>query len=219
MPALFPRWTNALARGSLLGLVAIAGGVPVGLMIWVRTPSATGKHADVPQPVAFDHRMHVTGLRLDCRYCHASVEHAATAGLPPTVACVGCHRQTLLQTDVLAPVRASIDSRRPMTWRRVNALPDFVFFNHSIHVAKGIGCETCHGRVDRMARVQQAATLSMGWCLECHRDPAPYLRPRSAITTMGWDSAHARPRTDSIGLHLMQAYHVRSLTSCTTCHR
>lgn len=219
MPALFPRWTNVVARGSLLGLVAIAGGVPLGLMVWVRTSFATGEHANVAQPIPFDHRLHAGGLAIDCRYCHATAERTASAGLPPTVACIGCHNQAMLSTRIFAPVNASLASRRPIAWNRVDALPDFVFFDHSIHVAKGVGCETCHGRVDEMGRVQQATPLSMAWCVDCHRDPAPHLRPRGAITVMGWDSTHARPRVDAAGMQAMRDYSVRRLTSCTTCHR
>jgi hypothetical protein len=219
MPPLFPRWTNVVARGSLLGILAIAGGVPLALMVWVRTSFATGEHATVSQPIAFDHRLHAGGLRIDCRYCHATAERAPMAGLPPTAACVGCHNQPMLASPIFAPVRRSLATERPIAWNRVDALPDFVFFDHSIHVAKGVGCETCHGRVDEMAQVKQAAPLSMGWCLECHRDPAPHLRPREAITVMGWDSAHARPRRDPIGVQVAQANAVRSLTSCTSCHR
>ena len=219
MSALFPRWTNVVARGSLLALIVVAAGIPLGLMLWVRTSFATGAHTNVPQPVAFDHRLHAGGLGVDCRYCHASSERSATAGIPPTAACVGCHVDQVNASSILAPVRQSLATRKPIAWRRVNALPDFVFFDHSIHVAKGIGCESCHGRVDEMRRVEQAAPLSMGWCLGCHRDPAPYLRPRSEVTTMGWDSAHARPRLDSLGARLMHVYSVRRLTSCTTCHR
>lgn len=219
MPALFPRWTNALARGSLFGLIVVAIGVPLGLMLWVRTSFATGQHAKVTQPVPFDHRLHAGGLAIDCRYCHATAERAASAGLPPTRACVGCHTDPMLAAPIFAPVRVSLASSRPISWNRVNALPDFVFFNHSIHIAKGVGCETCHGRVDEMAQVRQAAPLTMGWCLECHRDPAPHLRPRSAITIMGWDSAHARPRLDPLGAQLMHTYSVRRLTNCSTCHR
>lgn len=219
MSALFPRWTNVVARGSLLALIVLVAGIPLGLMLWVRTSFATGAHRSVPQPVAFDHRLHAGGLAVDCRYCHSSSERSATAGIPPTAACVGCHLDQVNASSILAPVRQSLATRKPIAWRRVNALPDFVFFDHSIHVAKGIGCESCHGRVDQMRRVEQAAPLSMGWCLSCHRDPAPYLRPRSEVTTMGWDSAHARPRLDSLGVRLMHAYSVRRLTSCTTCHR
>ena len=219
MPALFPRWTNVVARGSLLGVVAVAGGVPLALMVWVRTSFATGERATISQPIPFDHRLHVGGLGIDCRYCHATAERAANAGLPPTAACVGCHNMTMRSTAMFAPVRNSLAEERPIAWNRVNALPDFVFFDHSIHAAKGIGCETCHGRVDEMAQVEQTTPLSMRWCLDCHRDPTPYLRPRNAITVMGWDSAHARPRVDSIGERLMHTNSVRQLTSCTSCHR
>lgn len=219
MPALFPRWTNVVARGSLLAIIAIAGGVPLGLMLWVRSPAATGQYANVSQPIPFDHRLHAGGLKLDCRYCHTGAERAASAGVPPTAACVGCHRPALMQTAVFAPVRRSQQTERPIAWNRVNALPDFVFFNHSIHVAKGIGCETCHGRVDQMARVQQATPMTMGWCLSCHRDPAPHLRPPAEVTVMGWDSAHHRPQTDSLAARLSREHAVRRLTSCTTCHR
>lgn len=208
-----------MARGSLLGILVIAIGVPVALMLWVRTSFATGEHANVPQPVAFDHRLHAGGLKIDCRYCHSTVERAASAGLPPTAACVSCHQQTLMDSKALAPIRASLASERPVPWQRVNALPDFVFFNHSIHVAKGVGCETCHGRVDQMARVEQATPLSMAWCLGCHRDPTPHLRPAAEITAMGWDAAHGRPRVDSIGLRVARDEHVRRLTDCSTCHR
>lgn len=190
MPALFPRWTNAVARGSLLAVFAIAGGVPVALMLWVRTSYATGEHASITQPVPFDHRIHANALKIDCRYCHSTVEHAASAGLPPTTACVGCHNSVLLESATFAPVRASLTSGRPIEWRRVNALPDFVFFNHSIHVAKGVSCATCHGDVARMAQVRQATPMSMNWCVSCHRDP-----------------------------DVSRAKHTRNLTSCTTCHR
>lgn len=217
MPAIFPRWTNAAARGSLLAIVVIVSAVLIAMMLWVRSAFGTGQHATVVQPVSFDHRVHAHALHIDCAYCHATVTTAATAGLPPTAACVGCHNKTMMASTALAPVRASLTSNKPIAWRRVNALPDFVFFNHSIHIAKGVGCETCHGRVDQMAQVSQATPLSMGWCLSCHRDPAPHLRPRSEITTMGWSP---KP-TDSaaLGERLMHEYGVSRLTTCSTCHR
>ena len=219
MSALFPRWTNAVARGTLGAIVVIALVVPIVLMLWVRTSFATGQHTRITQPIPFDHRVHAHGLRIDCRYCHSTVETAASAGIPPTIACVGCHNTVWLESKPLAPVTVSLSTNRPIAWQRVNALPDFVFFNHAIHVAKGIGCETCHGRVDQMARVEQEAPLTMGWCLGCHRNPAPYLRPREEITTMGWDAAHRPPALDSLGRRLLHTYTVRSLTSCSTCHR
>lgn len=197
MTALFPRWTNTFARWSLLAIASLAVGVPVALMVWVRTSYATGKHAVIAQPVPFDHRVHAGALRIDCRFCHASVERAATAGLPPTVSCVGCHHASLVASSVFAPVRTSLATQRPIPWRRVNALPDFVFFNHSIHVARGVRCETCHGDVRSMARVQQATSLSMGWCLGCHRNPI------------------AEP---GVPIAVDQGTHAR-LTNCSTCHR
>jgi hypothetical protein len=191
MSALFPRRANAIARATLLAAVIAGIGVPVGLMAWVRTGYASGQHADVRQPIPFDHRIHARDLRIDCRFCHVGVTTSANAGLPPTTACVGCHNKTLMASAVLAPVRASLASNKPIVWNRVNALPDFVYFDHSIHVAKGVTCATCHGQVDAMGRVFQAKPLTMGWCLSCHRDPARF--------------TDARP--------------VRSLTSCSTCHR
>lgn len=219
MSAPFPRWTNTVARVSLLAIALIACGIPIALMLWVRTSYATGARARVAQPVAFDHRIHAYALRIDCRYCHSTVERAAVAGLPPTIACVDCHSVALRESRVFTAVRASLATQHPIPWRRVNALPDFVFFDHSIHVAKGVGCETCHGRVDEMARVEQATPMSMGWCVSCHRDPTPHLRPRTAITTMGWSAAHGGPKADSLRTRLARTYAVRKLTNCSICHR
>lgn len=219
MSALFPWWANSVARASLLAVLIVAVGIPIALMVWVRSSFATGEHAVVPQPIRFDHRIHAHGLRIDCRFCHSSVELAPMAGVPPTTACVGCHTNALQASPTFAPVRASLASMRPIAWRRVNELPDFVFFDHSIHVAKGVGCETCHGRVDQMAQVFQATPMAMQWCVGCHRDPVPNLRPRDQITTMGWTDAHSPAVRDSIGRALMSAHGVQRLTSCTTCHR
>lgn len=219
MPALFPRWTNAAARGSLLALGIVTAGAVIAPMVWVRTSFATGQHARVDQPVPFDHRIHAHALRIDCAYCHATAATAAPAGFPPTAACVGCHNKALMASATFAPIRASLASARPIVWQRVNALPAFVFFNHSIHVAKGVGCETCHGRVDQMAQVQQATPLSMAWCLSCHRDPAPHLRPRDAVTTMGWVADRNGANARAQGERFMQEYGVARLTTCSTCHR
>ena len=216
MPALFPRWANAAIRAVLVALFLVLAGFPLGLMAWVRTPNATRRYAPVQQPVAFDHRVHAGALRIDCRYCHATVERSAYAGIPPTETCVPCHRSSWMAGAPMAPVRASLASGHPITWQRVDKLPDFVFFDHSIHVAKGIGCESCHGRVDRMARVTQVAPLTMGWCLDCHRMPERYLRPVSEVTTMGYTPKEPQ---DVLGRELARRNDVRSLTSCTTCHR
>jgi hypothetical protein len=216
MSALFPRWANIVARATLIAAVCTIVGVPVALMAWVRTPNATRRYAPVTQPIAFDHRVHVTGLRIDCRYCHFSVERAATAGMPPTTTCVACHDQRLLNSRELSLVRESVDRGQPIEWNRVDRLPDFVYFNHAIHVNKGVGCETCHGRVDRMAQVYQAEPMTMNWCVSCHRDPAANLRPITAVTTMGWTPPMPQAQ---LGAPLKRQYHVRELTNCTTCHR
>jgi hypothetical protein len=216
MAALFPRWTNTAARASLLAAACALVGLPVALMAWVRTPNATRRYQPVAQPIAFDHRVHVTGQRIDCRYCHYSAERTASAGIPPTSMCVPCHSASWMKTDVMAPVRASVASGKPLEWNRVNALPGFVYFNHAIHVTKGVGCETCHGRVDQMASVYQAAPLSMQWCVSCHRDPAKHLRPVSEVTTMGWTPPVPQRQ---LGEALVRENRVQQLTNCTTCHR
>ncbi|HEY5087014.1 MAG TPA: cytochrome c3 family protein [Gemmatimonadaceae bacterium] len=216
MSALFPPWATRAARIVLAGGVTAMVVAPLFAMVWVRTPMARGEDLHIAQPVPFDHRIHVTGLRIDCRYCHAGAERSEWAGLPPTEKCVSCHTQTWISSSVFKPVRQSLTTGRPIPWRRVNELPDFVYFNHSIHVQKGVGCETCHGRIDQMAQVRQVAPLTMGWCLSCHVNPGPNLRPLEAVTAMGWTppaSSSAMMRT------LVADYRVERLTNCTTCHR
>jgi hypothetical protein len=216
MPALFSPRATRVARVVLVVAAALVVAVPAFAMGWVRTSWARGEHVRVVQPIAFDHRVHVTGLRIDCRYCHAGADRAAWAGLPSTRQCVACHTRLWRSSAPMAPVRRSLATGKPIPWRRVTQLPAFVYFDHAIHVRKGVGCESCHGRVDRMAEVRQVAPLTMSWCLDCHRDPAPHLRPVEQITTMGW-LASASP--DSAGRVLAARYHVRRLTNCTTCHR
>lgn len=219
MPALFTPRANVIARSSLAAALFVLVAVPLALMIYVRTSFATGEHRAVAQPIAFDHRIHANGLRIDCRFCHSGVEQSANAGLPPTVACMGCHSKVWRESQQFAPVRASIASGRPIAWQRVNAVPDFVFFDHSIHVAKGVGCVTCHGRVDQMQSVTQATPLTMRWCLDCHRDPGPNLRPKELVASMAWTPPLDRAAADSLSATLVQTSHVRRLTSCSTCHR
>ena len=216
MPSLFPPWTNTAAKATLAGVLAAVVGLPVGLMAWVRTPNATRRYEPVAQPVAFDHRVHVTGERIDCRYCHFTAERSSMAGLPPTATCVPCHSTSWLGTRTLAPVVRSMETGQPLRWNRVTTLPDFVYFDHAIHVAKGVGCETCHGRVDRMATVYEAQPMSMNWCVACHRDPAAHLRPREDVTVMGY--VPPQPQR-AFGERLVREYHVRQLTNCSTCHR
>lgn len=217
MSAIFPSWTTRAARITIA--VAVTGLVitPLFAMVWVRTPTARGENLHIMQPVPFDHRVHATGLRIDCRFCHAGAERSAWAGLPPTEKCVSCHTQTWISSSVFKPVRQSLATGRPIPWRRVTELPDFVYFNHSIHVQRGVGCETCHGRIDQMAQVRQASSLTMGWCVSCHVNPGPNLRPLSTITTMGWTPPSGN---DSTLMHnLVEQYQVKRLTNCSTCHR
>jgi hypothetical protein len=214
--ALFSRRATSRLRLAIAIAAAAVVGVPAFLMGWVRTPLERGQFAPIEQPVAFSHQLHVRGFRIDCRYCHYTVERAATAGLPSTDVCLPCHKQVWLDGPMFAPVRASIATGRPIPWVRVNQLPAFVYFDHAIHVRKGVGCETCHGRVDTMPRVYQTASLTMKWCLDCHREPERHLRPVEQVTTMGWQPKHPQL---ALGRELVQRYHVRRLTNCTTCHR
>jgi len=195
--------------------VVVFGG-PILLMAWVRTPYITGRGVPFDQPIAFDHRHHVRDDGIDCLYCHATAERDASAGIPTTALCLNCHNQIWNDSPLLEMVWRSYASHRPIRWVRVNRLPDFVFFNHAVHTSSGIGCETCHGRVDRMARVYQSAPLTMGWCLECHRAPERFVRPRDAVTAMGWQPDGSQ---DVLGAELVNAYRIRRLTNCTTCHR
>jgi hypothetical protein len=217
MPQLFPRWANAAMLATLGMIAVVVVAVPVGLAAWVRSPNATGRLAPVPQPVPFAHVLHAGAFHIDCRYCHASVERSAWAGMPPTNTCVPCHDDAWLASAAMAPVRRSLATGRPIAWRRVNALPDFVFFDHAIHVRKGVGCESCHGRVDRMTVVYQTAPNSMAWCVDCHRAPERSLRPVERVTEMGW-SVPADSQL-ALGRALTRRYDVRVRTTCTTCHR
>jgi len=216
MAQLFPRWANVAARAILLALLCLVVGVPLGLMAWVRSPNVTSLGAPVSQPVPFDHVVHAHDLQINCEYCHATVMRTAQASLPSTQTCMPCHSDTWRKSAAFAPVRVSLARGTPVQWNRVNALPDFVYFNHSIHVAKGVGCETCHGRIDQMHQVRQAQPLTMGWCVSCHRDPTPILRPVDQVTTMGW-----RPPVSQavLGKQLLVMNHVKAPTDCTTCHR
>jgi hypothetical protein len=216
MSALFRPRSNTIFRFILVAVGVVATGVLAGLMIFARVPAGTRQDEELIQPVQFDHRHHVVDDAIDCRYCHQGVEKGASAGIPSTALCMNCHAQVWNKSPKLELVRRSYFTGRPIPWVRVHQVPDFVYFNHSIHVNKGVGCETCHGRVDRMASIYQASTLTMSWCLECHRNPGPTLRPPEAITTMGWEPEGDRA---ALAQKLMQTYAVHTRTSCTTCHR
>jgi hypothetical protein len=216
MASVFPPWSNTATRVAILAIVAGGFAALAAPMIWVRTPWARGQHDAVDQPVQMDHRHHVHDDGIDCKYCHNTVDRAATAGIPSTDKCMGCHQQIWSQSPMLEVVRRSYFSGQPIPWNRVHQVPGFVYFNHSIHVTKGFGCSTCHGRVDQMGAVYQVATLTMEWCLDCHRQPERYIRPLDRVTDMDWTPPD---RQDDLGRELMARLGVQSLTGCTTCHR
>jgi hypothetical protein len=217
VPALFTEAANGWLRAALWSALAAAVGGPSLLMFAARTPQWRGEREPLAQPVAFDHRHHVADDGIDCRFCHESVETSPFAGVPAASVCMRCHGQIWNQSPLLAPVRASYFAGERIRWQRVHSLPGFVYFNHAAHVAgAGIGCVTCHGRVDQMAEVYQVRSLTMGWCLDCHRAPEAHLRPYDEVTNMVFT-----PPGDAkaYGDALAKARGVRHLTSCTTCHR
>jgi hypothetical protein len=210
---LFPPWSDSVLRFALVTLVVMIVGVPTALWGSVRSPLVDGRGETLQQPVDFDHRHHVGDDRIDCRYCHFDVDRAPYAGVPDTRVCMHCHTQIWRESTLLKVVQRSWAEGIAIEWRRIHDLPDFVFFNHARHVRAGVGCETCHGRVDQMPSVHQVVSLHMTWCLGCHRDPAPYLRPPELVTEMG--VAPDRER----GAAIAEARHVNPPTDCTGCHR
>jgi hypothetical protein len=216
MAQIFHRSTNTISRVSIYGAVILVAILGYAVNVVNQTSYVTEVHNARPQPVPFSHKHHVGELGLDCRYCHSSVEVSSSAGMPPTQTCMACHSQIWTGAAILEPVRASYRDSTPISWTRVNALPDFVYFNHSIHVAKGVGCTTCHGPIAEMNITWRAQSLYMRWCLECHNAPEKYLRPRSEVF-----NAFYEPPSDqeALGNRLMREYKVQKLTNCTTCHR
>jgi Cytochrome c7 and related cytochrome c len=216
MPQIFRPSANTISKVSLAGIVMFVGGL-IGLaMLLGRSSYVTRANEYVEQPVQFSHLHHVGDDGIDCRYCHTSVETSSFAGIPPTKTCMNCHSQIWQTAPILEPVRASFREDRPLHWTRVHDLPDFVYFNHSIHVKKGMGCETCHGRVDQMPLMRQEQSLQMEWCINCHRHPEDYVRPREAV----FRTDYVPPADqEALGRRLVTEYHIRKLTSCDTCHR
>lgn len=216
MSQIFHPSTNTISRVSVFGALALLAALLWGLAVFNRSPYVTQAGVVREQPVQFSHAHHVGGVGLDCRYCHTAVEDAPFAGIPPTKTCMNCHAQLFADSPYLEPVRESFRTGAAIVWTRVHDLPDFVYFDHSIHVRKGIGCSTCHGRVDRMPLVYQYASLQMEWCLDCHRAPERFVRPREAVFDVTWE-----PPPDQLarGRELVAAYRIRRLTSCSTCHR
>ena len=217
MPQVFPRSTNTLAKVSLLGSLLLTAFAVWFCLVYARSSYGTGAGIARVQPVPFSHEHHVGGLGIDCRYCHTSVESSSYAGLPPTKTCMNCHSQIWFGSAFLEPVRESYRTDRSIEWERVHRLADFVYFDHSIHVKKGIGCASCHGKVQEMQLTRQVASLHMEWCLDCHRHPEEHVRPRSEIFNMEWDPGKADQA--KLGARLVAEYNIRRRTDCSTCHR
>jgi hypothetical protein len=216
MAQVFHRSTNTLSRVSIFGAVFIAAGGLWLLLEVNRSPWVTRATVAREQPIPFSHAHHVGGIGIECRYCHTSVDKSAYAGIPPTKTCMNCHSQIWAQSPTLEPVRASYRNDVSIEWTRVNDLPDFVYFNHSAHVNKGIGCSTCHGRVDKMPLTWQEASLQMEWCLACHRHPEKFVRPQEEVYNVAY-----QPPDDQLerGRELVKKYRIHTRVSCSTCHR
>jgi len=218
MSQIFHRSTNTLSRLSIYGALFFIGALLWGLAVFNRSSYMTGQAVAREQPVQFSHAHHVAGVGIDCRYCHTSVEESSFANVPPTKTCINCHSQIWADSPYLEPVRESYRTGRSLVWTRVHDLPDFVYFNHAIHVKKGVGCATCHGRVDQMPLMFQHASLNMEWCLECHREPERFVRPREQVFNMAWEPGESVDRA-ALGRRLVAEYGIQRLTSCSVCHR
>jgi hypothetical protein len=217
MPHLFRPYADTIARTVLVAILVVPF-FAIGLACWISASEyMTGRSVTLDQPVPFSHQHHVGGLGLDCRYCHTGVETSAVAGIPPTHTCMTCHSQLYTQTAMLAPIRASLANGEPIHWNKVNKLPAYVYFDHSIHIAKGVGCTTCHGDVATMPLMRQAAPLTMGWCIDCHRDPAPNLRPTADVFDPDWKFPSDQAERGVILAH--QFLDNKHLTDCSVCHR
>lgn len=215
MSQIFRPSTNTLAKVSIFGGVFF-----VAILVWIfmildRSPLNTRQSIVRAQPIPFSHDHHTAGLGISCLYCHTSVEESSFAGLPPTATCMNCHKLIWNDSEMLEPVRESYRTKEPIQWARIHDLPDYVYFNHSIHIAKGIGCASCHGRVDRMPLMYQAESLQMEWCLECHREPERFVRPLDQIYNMEWQAEDQ----ETLGPSLVEEYGVEPRLSCSACHR
>ena len=215
MSKIFPKSANALPLQILIFL-GILGGIAAAGINYYATPKYSRVGYAPVQPVPFEHSLHAGQLGIDCRYCHAGVEKSGTSSLPAAQTCMNCHLTVKKDSEVLAPIRDSLRTGRPMRWIRVHKLPDYVYFTHRAHVTAGVGCVSCHGRIDEMERVTKMKPLSMSWCLECHRNPGPNRRPVSEVTNMRWTP----PRdAGTLAALLDGERHVNPPTDCSGCHR
>ncbi len=219
MAQFFNKSANNIARISILAGVVLVATAGFSFTQLARSSYLTGRYMEKQQPVQFSHKHHVGDDGIDCRYCHSTVETTASAGMPPTQTCMNCHSQIWADSPYLEPVKASFRENKPILWERVHDLPEYTYFNHSIHVAKGVGCSTCHGQIDDMPAVYQENTLQMEWCLACHRAPEEFIRPKSEIYNMKWKNSDLDSKER---LELKASLKIRSkemMTSCSTCHR
>jgi menaquinone reductase, multiheme cytochrome c subunit len=211
----FPEWVNRV-RPYVGALLVVTPFYFVFLVYAAGSPETTDVGYSPRQPVPYSHQVHVGKMGMDCRYCHTTVEWAAFAAVPSTSYCMNCHKTIAPDAETLRPLHQSMETGKPVPWVRVHDLPDYVYFDHHAHIQRNVGCVSCHGRVDRMEQVQQVKTLSMGWCLECHRDPASQLRPTKSITDMNWVPEE---KADVLGRRLMKEHGIAPSTDCSTCHR
>jgi Cytochrome c7 and related cytochrome c len=216
MAQIFHPSTNTISRVTIFGGLILLIAVVTGLATINESPYITEVGVARTQPVPFSHKHHVGDDGIDCRYCHTSVEESSFAGIPPTKTCMNCHTQIWPDSPILEPVRESFRTGKSIQWTRVHNLPGFVYFNHSIHVHKGIGCVTCHGRVDRMPLMWRENTLYMDWCLECHRAPERFVRPREYVFSLEYQAPADQL---ALGQKLVKEYRIQKLTSCSTCRR
>jgi hypothetical protein len=217
MAQTFPASFDLFAKAAgLVAVLALVGGA-VAFYLTNRSPYWTNVGVTLNQPVPFSHQHHAGELGIDCRFCHRSVETAAYAGMPDTETCMTCHSQIWKTAPMLRPVRESYTANRPLRWNRVNELPEFVYFNHSIHISKGVGCSSCHGRIDEMPITWKTQDMEMSWCLSCHRHPATELRPLAQVVKMDWTQTATPRQTDA----LLQRRQIQTahLTDCSACHR
>jgi hypothetical protein len=216
MAQIFHRSFNTISRLTIYGAVFILAALSYVAVVVARSSFQTGVGTTRTQPVPFSHEHHVKGLGIDCRFCHDSADKSSFAGMPSTKVCMNCHQQIQVGSPMLEPVRDSFKNDKPIRWERVHRVADFVYFNHSVHVNKGVGCTTCHGPVADMPLMWQHGTLLMEWCLDCHRDPAKQVRPRDRVYDWDWEPP---PDQDVRGRELVKEYGIKSLTHCSTCHR
>ena len=222
MAQIFHPSTNTFSKVSIFGAVFILLGIGWAFTVLNRSSYVTQANVPREQPVPFSHRHHIGGLGLDCRYCHTSVEDSAFAGIPPTKTCMNCHSQIWSTSPMLEPVRESFRSGKSIKWNRVHKLAGFAYFNHSIHIKKGVGCVTCHGHIDEMPLTWQYSTLQMEWCLACHRAPEKFVRPKERVFDMTWRPENKTESDFMEANALIAKYKIQDkkvLTSCSTCHR